>query len=188
MKSLCVYCGSSSGHNPVFRELAIGVGRLIAQKELRLVYGGGHVGLMGAVADGCLEAGGEVIGVIPGHLMDRELGHTGVTDLRIVKDMHERKAMMAELSDAFLALPGSVGTLEEIVEIVTWVVLGLHGKPCGVLNFQGYYDHFAALLQKMTDEGFLKEKYQQIFRFGDDPEALIDELANADEDVSCKWD
>ncbi|MEM9478794.1 MAG: TIGR00730 family Rossman fold protein [Verrucomicrobiota bacterium] len=188
MKSLAVYCGSSPGHDPVYRETAFKVGQLLAKRGLRLVYGGGNVGLMGAVADGCLDGGGEVIGVIPGHLMDRELGHTGVTDLRIVEDMHERKAMMAELADGFLALPGAVGTLEEIVEVVTWVVLGLHGKPCGVLNLNGYYDHFAGLLQKMTDEGFMKEKYRRIFRFGDEAETLIEELANAEEDVSCKWD
>ena len=140
MRAVCVFCGSSTGEDPAYAEAARDLGRLIAGNGLTLVYGGGHVGLMGVVADAALDAGGEVIGVMPKALVDREISHTSLTKLHVVHSMHERKAMMSELSDAFVALPGGNGTLEEFFEVLTWAQLGEHGKPCGLLNVAGYYD------------------------------------------------
>ena len=138
MKRVCVFCGSSIGAKPAYAEAARNMGRLIAERRIGLVYGGGNVGLMGVIADAALEAGGEVIGVIPLALADREIAHTGLTQLHIVDSMHTRKAMMAELSDAFIAMPGGVGTFEELFEAITWTQLGLHRKPCGLLNVDGF--------------------------------------------------
>jgi uncharacterized protein (TIGR00730 family) len=156
MKRICVYCGSRFGSLPAYREAAEGFARLLAGRGIGIVYGGGNVGLMGAVADAALEAGGEVIGVIPQALMDREVGHRGVTELRVVGSMHERKMLMAELSDAFVALPGGIGTLEEIIEVYTWDHLGIHRKPLGLLDVDGYWDPLAALLDRMVGTGFLR--------------------------------
>ncbi len=152
------------------------VGRRLAAHGIGVVYGGGRNGLMGTVADAALEADGEVIGVIPRHLAEREAAHPGVTDLRIVGSMHERKALMSHLADAFLALPGGFGTFEEFCEIITWTQLGLHRKPCGILNVDGYYDHLLALFDHAVCERFLKPLHRQIVISGDDPEALIARL------------
>ena len=146
MQRICVFCGSQVGRRPLYAAAATALGTLLAQRGIGLVYGGGKIGLMGVVADAALAAGGEVIGVIPERLMNRELGHGGVTDLRVVDSMHERKAMMSELSDGFIALPGGYGTFEEFFEVVTWMQLGIQSKPCGLLNVGGYYDMLLALL------------------------------------------
>jgi uncharacterized protein (TIGR00730 family) len=156
MKSVAVYCGSSGGANPIHKEQAELMGQTLAEAGLTLVYGGGCVGLMGAVADATLRHGGRAIGVIPDFLADKELAHRGLTELHIVKTMHERKLMMADLADAFVAMPGGYGTLEELFEVLTWGQLGLHHKPVGVLNVAGYYDHLLALLDHFRDEAFLR--------------------------------
>jgi uncharacterized protein (TIGR00730 family) len=154
VKSVCVYCGSSFGSDPVYLEATQELARAFAGHGLRVVYGGASVGLMGALADATLEAGGEVVGVIPQQLVDREIAHQGLTELHIVQTMHQRKALMAELSDAFVALPGGIGTLEELIEIFTWDQLGLQHKPIAVLNTVGYYDGLAAFLDHAVEQGF----------------------------------
>lgn len=153
IQSLCVFCGSRSGSNPAFEEAARTTGRLLGERGIRLVYGGGSLGLMGAVADACLEAGGEVVGVIPEFLLGLELGHRGVTRLEVVGDMLERKKRMAELSDGFLSLPGGIGTLDELFEMLTWVRLGVHAKPNGLLNVGGFYDELVSFCHKTQVEG-----------------------------------
>ena len=157
MKSICVFCGSSYGALEAYADIARETGRAIAEQGYTLVYGGAKVGLMGTVADAALEAGGKVIGVLPRSLQDKEIGHEGLSELHLVDSMHERKAMMADLSDAFIALPGGVGTLEEIFEVWTWGQLGYHKKPCGFLNAEGYYDHLIAFLDHQTEQGFTKQ-------------------------------
>ncbi|MEA9985068.1 TIGR00730 family Rossman fold protein [Subtercola sp. RTI3] len=170
--TVAVFCGSSTGNDPVYLEAARQVGRTLAERGMGLVYGGGHVGLMGAVADAALAAGGHVTGVIPRALHDREVMHDDVTELIVVETMHERKTLMAEKSDAFLALPGGPGTLEEITEQWTWAQLGIHEKPCGFLNVAGYYDPFITLVEAMRDRGFTHPRYTAMLQFS----ASIDEL------------
>jgi uncharacterized protein (TIGR00730 family) len=174
---ICVFCGSSGGARLTYRAAAQAMGRAIAQRGAGLVYGGGHVGLMGTVADGALAAGGEVIGVIPRTLMDRELGHRGVTSLRVVETMHDRKALMAELSDAFVALPGGVGTLEELFEAWTWAGLGIHRKPVALLDVEGYWDPLVTMADRMVAEGFLAPQLRSALLVGVEPVALLDALA-----------
>ena len=159
MKSICVYCGSSTGTDPAFLDEAIACGTLIAKAGLTLIYGGGKVGLMGAVADAALAAGGRVVGVMPKDLVDQEIAHRGLSELREVASMHERKLAMAELSDGFLCLPGGPGTFEEIFEQWTWALLGIHAKPCGFVNVSGYYDLMRATIQQMADSGFIAQPY-----------------------------
>ena len=154
-KRLCVFCGSHMGTRPIFAERTRELGRSLARRGLELVFGGGHVGLMGAIADAVLEAGGTAIGVIPQALVDRELAHDRLTTLRIVACMHERKALMADLSDAFIALPGGYGTADELFEILTWAQLGLHAKPVGLLNIAGFFDPLLAWVDRAADDGFL---------------------------------
>jgi uncharacterized protein (TIGR00730 family) len=175
MKRVCVYCGSSIGNQPVYREVAEAMGALLARRGIGLVYGGGNVGLMGVIADAVLAGG--VIGVIPRSLADREVAHRGVTDLRIVDSMHTRKAMMAELSDAFIAMPGGVGTFEEFFEAVTWTQLGVHRKPCGLLNAGAFYSPLAAFIDQAVTEGFIKPIHRAMIVVDDDPERLLDSLA-----------
>jgi uncharacterized protein (TIGR00730 family) len=177
MRRVCVYCGSSPGRDPAYREAAVALVVELAKRGLGVVYGGAHVGLMGVVADTALEAGAEVIGVIPQGLVDREIAHTGLTDLRIVGSMHERKAQMAELADAFVALPGGLGTLEELFEVATWSQLGLHRKPCGLLNVLGYYDGLAAMLDHAVAERFLRAENRAILIVEPEPAAMVDALA-----------
>ena len=167
MKSICVFCGSSPGTDPAFLDEAVRCGTDIAEAGLTLVYGGGKVGLMGAVADAALAAGGKVIGVMPADLVSQEIGHTGLTELRVVNSMHERKWSMAELGDAFLCLPGGPGTFEEIFEQWTWALLGFHAKPCGFVNVGGYYDLMAATIQQMADKGFLAQRYVDMLIYTD---------------------
>ena len=174
MKSICVYCGSSPGTDSAFRDEAVRCGTLIAQAGLTLVYGGGRVGLMGAVADAALAAGGQVTGVMPSHLVDQEIAHRGLTDLRVVGSMHERKLAMAELSDAFLCLPGGPGTFEEIFEQWTWALLGYHAKPCGFVNVGGYYDLMRATIQQMADKGFIAQPYVDMLIYADSTTEAIE--------------
>lgn len=159
LKSICVYCGSSAGADPAYMAEAIRAGTLIAKAGLTLIYGGGRVGLMGQVADSALKAGGKVVGVMPADLVSQEIAHNGLSELVVVDSMHERKWRMAELSDAFLCLPGGPGTFEEIVEQWTWALLGFHAKPCGFVNVNGYYDLWRATVQRMVDAGFVAQTY-----------------------------
>ena len=160
LASVCVFCGSSPGVDPGFVAAAEEVGRLLATQGRRLVYGGGRLGLMGAVADAALAHGGEVIGVIPGALVEKEVAHTGLTELRVVASMHDRKAAMADLADGFLALPGGIGTLEEFFEIWTWGQLGLHHKPFGLLNVAGFFDPLLAFLDQLTEQRFVRAEHR----------------------------
>jgi uncharacterized protein (TIGR00730 family) len=187
MKRVGVFCGSSIGNDVRYRAAAESMGRLLARRGIGLVYGGGNVGLMGIVADAALTAGGEVIGVIPQALADREVAHAGVTDLRVVDSMHTRKAMMAELSDAFIAMPGGVGTFEEFFEAVTWTQLGVHRKPCGLLNVAGFYTPLAAFIDQAVTEGFIKPIHRAIVVVDDDPERLLISLGNVELPDVPKW-
>lgn len=174
---VCVFCGSSAGHVPAFREAAEGLAREMVARGIGLVFGGGCVGLMGIVADAMLAAGGHAIGVIPDALVAREIAHRGLPDLRVVGSMHERKATMAELSDAFIALPGGFGTFEELCEAITWTQLGLHRKRCGVLNVNGFYDPLLALFDGAVRAGFIRGANRDIVSSSADPAELLDRLA-----------
>jgi len=187
VRRICVFCGSSVGGRPVYAEAARRVGTLLATRGIGVVYGGGNVGLMGEVADAALAARGEVIGVIPESLVARELAHQGLTDLRIVSSMHERKALMADLSEAFLALPGGFGTFEEFCEVVTWTQLGLHAKPCGLLNVEGYYDPLLALFDAGVRERFIRAENREIVLSASDPEELLDALLISHPVMRPKW-
>ncbi|MBI3547595.1 MAG: TIGR00730 family Rossman fold protein [Elusimicrobia bacterium] len=177
MKRLCVFCGANPGGDATYRETARRVGTLLAERKIGVVFGGGKVGLMGAVADAALEAGGEVIGVIPQDLVDKELAHRKVPDLRIVRSMHERKALMEKLSDGFIALPGGFGTMDEFCEIVTWAQLGFHDKPCGMLNLGGYYDRFLAFLDHAVGQGFIAPDNRALILEAPTPESMLETLA-----------
>jgi uncharacterized protein (TIGR00730 family) len=187
IRRICVFCGSSEGNRPVYREAARAVGGLLARRRIGLVYGGGHVGLMGALADSVLESGGEAIGVIPRALMEKELGHRGLTELRVVASMHERKALMVELSDAFMALPGGFGTLEELCEVLTWSQLGLHRKPCGLLDVDDYYSELLGLLDRAVTNGFLHPTHRALLLSDTEPERLLDSLLSATVPQLDKW-
>ncbi len=176
MKSVCVFCGSSVGAAGQYAQVACDLGHELARRKLRLVYGGGSVGLMGEMADAVLEAGGEVVGVIPRTLWEREVGHTGLTETHIVETMHERKALMAELCDAFMALPGGIGTMEEFFEVWTWGQLGLHEKPYGLLNVSGYYDPLIRFLDHMVEERFLLEQVRSMVLVARRYQELLDQL------------
>jgi uncharacterized protein (TIGR00730 family) len=171
---ICVFCGSSRGVDACYENAAVAMGGELAARNIDLVFGGGRVGLMGALADAVLEAGGKAIGVIPRALVEREIGHRGLTELLMVETMHERKTKMAELADGFIALPGGAGTLEEIFEQWTWAQLGIHLKPCAFLNVNGYYDPLLAMIEKMVREGFLRPDYASVLRFESDPAAILD--------------
>ncbi|MEM8702409.1 MAG: TIGR00730 family Rossman fold protein [Pseudomonadota bacterium] len=187
MKSICVFCGSSFGTRTAYTETALETGRVIAEHGYRLVYGGAKVGLMGTVADGALKAGGEVVGVLPRALEEKELAHEGLNELHLVSSMHERKALMADLSDAFIALPGGAGTLEEIFEVWTWGQLGYHQKPCGFLNVEGYYDQLIAFLDHQTEEAFTKQAMRQMIQIADTPKALVDLFKSYEAPDTPKW-
>ncbi|WP_454763422.1 LOG family protein [Cupriavidus campinensis] len=187
MKSVCVYCGSSPGHRPEYAEAARTLGRTMAEQGLALVYGGGNVGLMGIVADSVLAHGGTAIGVIPDALMQKEVGHRGLTELHVVRNMHERKQMMADRADAFIAMPGGVGTFEELFETFTWAQLGYHDKPVGLLNVAGFYDGMLAFLGHAVGEGFLKQVHADMLHVADTPAALLGKLAAAPRVVVDKW-
>jgi uncharacterized protein (TIGR00730 family) len=187
MKRVCVYCGSSLGNQQIYREAATAMGGVLAARGIGLVYGGGNVGLMGVIADAVLAGGGEVIGVIPRSLADREIAHLGVTDLRVVDSMHTRKAMMADLSDAFIAMPGGVGTFEEFFEAVTWTQLGVHRKPCGLLNAGGFYSALAAFIDQAVSDGFIKPVHRASIVVDDNPERLLDSLLQIELPDVPKW-
>ncbi len=176
MRRLCVFCGSKKGDRPEYAESARRLGQLLAERKLELVFGGGHIGLMGVLADAVLDAGGTAIGVIPQALVDKELAHSGLTRLHVVATMHERKAVMADLSDCFIALPGGFGTADELFEILTWAQLGLHSKPIGLLNTAGFFDSLCAWLDRTVREGFLKPKHRGMLLEADNPEQLLDRL------------
>lgn len=177
IRSVCVFCGANSGFDPVFARTARAAGALLAQTETTLVYGGGNVGLMGELADSTLTAGGKVIGVIPRSLVEREVAHSGLTELHIVETMHERKAMMASLADAFIALPGGLGTLEEIFEVWTWGQLGMHAKPCGFLDVGGFYSALFAFLDHAVGAGFILPDNRALAVVDDDLESLLRRMA-----------
>ena len=174
MKKICVFCGSSPGLQPEYSQAAEKLGHVLAEKGIGLVYGGGSVGLMGRIAEAALEKGGSVTGVVPRALVEREVVLTGLDDLRIVGSMHERKALMAELSDAFIALPGGLGTIEEFVEILTWAQLGMHRKPCGLLNVRRYWDPFIQFLSHVAGEQFIEEEHLDMVMIEDDPVVLLE--------------
>jgi uncharacterized protein (TIGR00730 family) len=186
--SLCVYCGSRPGHSPAFGQAAQAVGRLIGQQGWQLVYGGGRAGLMGTVADAALAAGAPVVGVIPRSLMDREHGHRGLTELHVVDTMHERKRLMAERSDAFLALPGGIGTFEELFEVWTWRQLGYHDKPLGLLNAEGYYDGLLSFLQQSAQSGFMDAAQLGLLSVDTDAALLLPRLGRAARQASAPDD
>ena len=187
MKRICIFCGSSTGADPVYAEAARSLGATVARLGLGVVYGGGNIGLMGVLADAVLARKGEVIGVIPQALVDKELAHHGVTELRVVHSMHERKALMAELADAFVALPGGYGTLEEFCEVLTWAQLGFHAKPCGLLNVAGFYDSFLALLDHAVRERFIRPEHRSLVVVDPEPEVLIRRLAESAPPALPKW-
>jgi uncharacterized protein (TIGR00730 family) len=174
MKSLCVYCGSSMGKSPAYAKAARDLAKSMVDDNIALVYGGGKVGLMGAIADEVLRLGGEATGVIPKALLDKEVGHAGLTRLHIVKDMHERKAMMADLSDGFIAMPGGIGTFEELFEVFTWSRLGFHDKPIGLLNVNGFYDGLIAFLQHTVKQGFLSTVQESLLMHEAEANALLE--------------
>jgi uncharacterized protein (TIGR00730 family) len=187
MQRVCVYAGSNFGTDPAYAEGARALMKLFAERGIGLVYGGGNVGLMGVLADSALAAGIEVIGVMPRALIEREIGHRGITELRMVDSMHERKAQMAELSDAFVAVPGGIGTLEELIEVYSWSQLGFHRKACGALNVRGYYDGLAAFLDHAVTEGFLRPEHRGMLTVASDPAALLDQLAAFEPPTVGKW-
>ena len=178
MKRVCVFAGSSTGARPEYNDSARILGAALASREIELIYGGGGSGLMGVLADAVLAGGGQATGVIPGPLADRELAHSGLSELRVVSSMHERKAEMADLADAFIALPGGLGTLEEFMEIWTWAQLGIHAKPCGLLNTSGFYDALLQLIDNMVNEQFVQQIYREMIVVDDDVESLLDALEN----------
>jgi hypothetical protein len=187
MKSLCVFCGSSSGDDPAYSLAAQQLSQTLAEAGIRLVYGGGSVGLMGILADAMLAAGGLVVGVIPQALWDREVGHRGLTDLRIVANMHERKALMAELSDGFIALPGGIGTLEELFEVWTWAQLGVHHKPCGLLNAGGYFDPLLAFIDRMVERRLLRTEHREMMIVDTTPQRLLQRFREYRPPAVAKW-
>lgn len=187
MKAVCVYCGSSPGVRPEYAEVARVLGKTMAEQGLALVYGGGKVGLMGIVADSALAHGGTAIGIIPDALMQKEVGHRGLTELHVVRNMHERKQLMADRADAFIAMPGGVGTFEELFETFTWAQLGYHDKPVGLLNVAGFYDGMLAFLSHAVSEGFLKQVHADMLHVSSSPSGLLGKLAAAPRVHVDKW-
>jgi uncharacterized protein (TIGR00730 family) len=187
LSSICVFCGSNPGARPAYLEAAEAVGRGLAQRGVRIVYGGAKLGMMGALAEAARGAGGEVTGIIPKGLFDREIGHTGLDDLRVVSSMHERKALMAELSDAFIALPGGIGTLEELFEVYTWAQLGIHAKPLGLLDVAGYYQPLVAFLDHAVQERFLRHEMRTLLAVSDDLDDLLAALEASEPVTLQKW-
>lgn len=187
MQSVCVFCGSSMGNDPAYTEAARSLGTTLAEANIRLIFGGGHVGLMGEISNAALAAGGDVIGVIPKFLVERELAHEGLTDLRIVGSMHERKALMADLSEGFIALPGGTGTLEEFFEVLTWAQLGEHEKPCGLLNVAAYFDPLLAVFDQMVGRGFLSESNRAHLLVESVPDRLLQRFDYYVPPKTTKW-
>lgn len=174
IKSVCVFCGSRVGDNPAYALAASHLGTLLASKNIQLVYGAGNIGLMGVVADACLAANGKVVGVIPTKLVEKEVAHKGLTELIVVESMHERKALMATKSDAFVALPGGFGTCDELFEILTWAQLGIHHKPIGILNTDGFFNPLLAWIDQMIDQGFVKQRFKELLLVAEKPDELME--------------
>jgi uncharacterized protein (TIGR00730 family) len=187
MKSVCVFAGSSLGRSPEYAAAAVELGRVLASRDIGLVYGGARVGIMGTVADAVLAGGGRVTGVIPRAMVEKEVAHDGLTDLRIVTTMHERKALMADLADGFIALPGGWGTLDELFEILTWAQLGLHRKPCGLLNVQRYFDRLLAFLDHTVAQGFVRSEHGALLAVSETPATLLDAMATQTPPPVEKW-
>lgn len=187
MRRICVFLGSNAGNRPEYREAAVAFGTRLAREGIGLVYGGASVGLMGALADAALAAGGEVIGVIPRGILEREVAHKGLGDLRIVGSMHERKALMAELADGFVALPGGIGTLEELFEVWTWAQLGSHEKPCALFDIDGYYERLLAFVDHVVEEGFMRPAHRDMLLVADDPSKLLALLRDYRPPSVTKW-
>jgi uncharacterized protein (TIGR00730 family) len=187
LHSVCLYAGSNPGADPAYAEATAELATLLARRGIGIVYGGASVGLMGVLADAAMAAGGEVVGVLPRALQSREIGHVGLTRLEIVETMHERKARMAELSDAFVALPGGIGTLEELVEAMTWTMLGIHAKPVGLLNVGGYYDALEALLDQARDQGFLRPEHRALLLGERDAATLVERLTRWEPLQASRW-
>ena len=187
IRKICVYCGSSTGKEAAYTDAAVALAKALVERDIGLVFGGGAVGIMGKVSDAVLDAGGEVIGVIPKALAVKEVAHENLTHLHVVASMHERKAMMAELADGFIALPGGWGTLEEIFEMLTWAQLGFHDKPCGLLNVGGYYDHLVGFLENSFEQQFVNELYRPMLMTSDEPVQLLDQFASYQAPKVRKW-
>jgi uncharacterized protein (TIGR00730 family) len=187
MKSICVFCGASSGASEVYADGARQLAASLVKRQISLVYGGGNIGLMGVIADEVMRLGGHVTGVIPQALMDKEVGHTGLSKLHIVRNMHERKALMADLSDGFIAMPGGIGTLEELFEIFTWLQLGFHEKPLGLLNIAGFYDELLVFLKSTTEAKFLKTEHLNQLLNETDPEQLLQKFSTFKPTHLTKW-
>ena len=187
MKRVCVYCGSSPGNQPDYTEAAKNLARALVERNIEVVYGGASVGIMGVLANSILAEGGHVIGIIPQTLVDREVAHPGLSDLRVVKSMHERKTLMAELSDGFIALPGGLGTLEEIFEVWTWGVLGLHRKPCGLLNTRDYYRSLIDFLDHAVSEKFIRDIHRAMLLVEEEPDRLLDRFECYKAPLMAKW-
>lgn len=187
IRTVCVYCGSSPGAHPAYADAARQLGTLLAREGIGLVTGGGKVGLMGIVANAALEAGGEAVGIIPQALLEREVGHTDLTELVVVQTMHERKAIMATRADAVIALPGGLGTLEEITEMLTWAQLGIHSKPCGLLNVGGYYDALVSFLDHAVTERFIRKLHRQLLTIASSPEEMLAGLRAHTPSSVSKW-
>lgn len=184
---ICVYCGSSPGREKKYIEGAVKLGQILVQRNIELVYGGASVGVMGAVADAVLQNGGQVTGIIPEDLVQKEVAHNGLTDLQVVASMHERKAAMADISDGFIALPGGLGTMEELFEMLTWAQLGFHRKPIGILNIGGYYDYLSKFLDHTVEEQFVKKNHRSMLMVKKDPEELLDHFSEYESPVVEKW-
>jgi uncharacterized protein (TIGR00730 family) len=187
VESVCVFCGSSDGARPAYARVAEVLGAEVARRRMRLVYGGGKVGLMGALADATLAAGGEVVGVMPEALLEKEIGHGGLTDLRVVGSMHERKKLMAELADGFVALPGGYGTLEEFLEVLSWAQLSYHEKPCALLDVGGFFGSLRDLFDRAEEEGFVHPDHRAIVLTGEDPAGLLDAMERYSPPATKKW-
>jgi len=187
MRSICVFCGSSTGKNEVYKSAAKDLGKFLAEKNITLVYGGGNIGLMGAIANSVLEKNGKVIGVIPQSLQDKELAHEGVTKMYVVKSMHERKALMAQISDAFIAMPGGFGTLDELFESLTWNQLEIMNKPIAVYNINGYFDHLIALLKQGVTENFLRKEHLKNIIVASEPDKILQKLKRFKPAIADKW-
>jgi hypothetical protein len=187
LRRLCVFCGSSLGIQTSYAQAADDMGRLLAERRIELVYGGGNVGLMGRVADACLNQGGRAIGVMPRTLFDKEIAHRGLTELHVVESMHQRKALMADLADAFVAMPGGYGTWEEFCEVLTWSQLGLQRKACAVLNVSGYYEPLLDMADRAVEQGFLRDAHRELLLADTDPARLLDRLSSYTVPTVDKW-
>ncbi|HVK53864.1 MAG TPA: TIGR00730 family Rossman fold protein [Burkholderiales bacterium] len=187
LKSVCVYCGASPGRLDAYAESARALGKALVARDIRLIYGGASIGVMGIVADAVLDAGGQVIGVIPEPLARKEVAHTRLTEIHLTRSMHERKSLMAEMSDAFIALPGGLGTLEELFEIWTWTQLGIHAKPCGLLNVEGYFDKLISFLDHATEEQFVNQLHRSMLLVETNPDKLLDRFLSYKAPVIGTW-